>query len=351
MIQPLPSESNPGKAPLLETCGLAIGYPKRGQGPLFSDLNLRLGEGSLTCLMGPNGAGKSTLIKTLTGLMPAMAGQVCLRGDPHLLKKPMLRARTFSLVLTESPSVGLLRVRELVAIGRHPYTGWTGVCSGLDCERVEWALEAVQASHLASRMVHELSDGERQRVMVARALAQDCPLIFLDEPTAYLDLPHRIELMHILRQLSHQCGLTLLMSTHDLELALQHADALWLLGNDGQCRCGSPEDLLLDGTIENTFGGNGLRFDRSRGVFQAPGEFRQRAAIEGDALAARWTTHALEKVGIATADAPEGHWDFLIRVNPGADGKGYRWQWEYRGMAQVDCHSVADLLHQIRQLR
>jgi iron complex transport system ATP-binding protein len=301
--------------------------------------------GTLVCLMGPNGAGKSTLLRTLTGLMPALGGVIRIGGDSQLLQKPSRRARAFSLVLTDQPPVGLLRVRELVAIGRHPYTGWAGVSSELDRERVAWALDAVHASDLASRLLHTLSDGERQRVMIARALAQDCPLMFLDEPTAFLDLPHRIELMHILQRLTRECGLTLLMSTHDLELAMQYADTLWLLGGERRWFTGTPEDLLLEGKLEHLFSGQRFSFDRERGVFHVRSSLRKVVKVSGDRVAVRWTINALEKLGIGVATEHESgiqvNWELSVQAN----GTTHSHVWEIvdeRGGKRV-AHSIESL--------
>ena len=329
---------------LLETSDLTIGYPKRND--LFVDLNLSLEQGSLNCLMGPNGSGKSTLLKTLTGLMKPVGGEIRIMGDPYLLKKPMRRARAFSVVLTGSPQTGLLRVRELVALGRHPYTGWAGNYDKKDRDKVQWALEAVRATALADRMLHTLSDGERQRVMVARALAQDTPLVFLDEPTAYLDLPHRIELMHIFRRLTHECGLTLLMSTHDLELSLQYADNLWLLGESRHCEFGTPEDLLLDGKLEKVFGHHELDFDRERGVFHARTNFHTLVSLHGHTVAAKWTRNALEKLGIGITDGDDARFDIEVSLN----GSEESFVWKYSGdLGSGESYSVSELIRAIKQ--
>ncbi len=325
---------------LLQTRDLAIGYAKQRRGPLFEALELSLRKGSLTCLMGPNGSGKSTLIKTLTGLIPPLSGQIAYGGDASLLKYPRMRAKTFSVVLTGNPTMGILRVREVVAIGRHPHTKWTGIFSKKDMERVDWALEAVHAEQLADRWIHTLSDGERQRVMVARALAQDTPIIFLDEPTAYLDLPHKIELMLILRKLARDCGLTLLISTHELEMAMQHADQLWLLTESGKCECGLPEDLLLDGKLESAFTREHLSFDRSRGVFHSHTEFHSFAIIAGDNVAVKWTRNALEKLGIGVSDTSQALFHIEAEVT---DMERFCYRWTIKNNESGDTFSADDI--------
>lgn len=334
---------------LLETRKLDIGYPKQRRTPLYCGLDLHLKRGTLTCLMGPNGSGKSTLIKTLTGLIPSLAGTIEYQGDPNLLKYARQRARAFAVVLTANPAFGMLRVREVVAIGRHPHTKWTGSFSRRDLERVEWALQAVHAETLSERWIHTLSDGERQRVMIARALAQETPIIYLDEPTAYLDLPHKIELMHILCKLSRECGLTLLMSTHELEMALQHADQLWLLGKDGKWESGVPEDLLLSGNLEAVFRRDFLSFDRVRGVFHSPAVLRRFAAITGDAIGVRWTQNALEKLGFGVSDGPEA--SLIIAVEAAGDKGGESYRWVCRDRQSGNTHvgnTLQELLAWIR---
>jgi len=336
---------------LLQTKALSIGYPKQRKGGLFEDLDLQMSKGTLTCLMGPNGSGKSTLIKTLTGLIPPLSGSVIFGDDMHLLKFPRKRAKAFAVVLTGNPTFGMLRVREVVAIGRHPHTRWTGIFTANDFDKVEWALQAVHAETLADRWVHTLSDGERQRVMIARALAQETPIIFLDEPTAYLDLPHKIELMHILRKLARDCGLTLLMSTHELEMALQHADQLWLLGNEGKCVCGLPEDLLLDGKLEAVFSREHLVFDRGRGVFYSESEIHSFASIAGDEIAVKWTRNALSKLGIGVSEAPDASLRIEVNAVTGEAGN-YRWRCiEVETGATHDGEDIQSLLHWLRTRR
>ena len=193
-------------ATILQTCDLCIGYaPKRRPRiAVAADLGVELLKGELVCLLGPNGAGKSTLMRTLAGLQKPLSGEVLLEGrDLHGLSESE-RARLLGLVLTERVDVGNLSAYALVALGRYPYTGWDGRLSAADEEVVRWAIDAVGARDLAGRSVGELSDGERQKVMIARALAQEPAVLLLDEPTAFLDLPRRVEIVQLLRRLG-QC--------------------------------------------------------------------------------------------------------------------------------------------------
>lgn len=255
---------------VLRADDLTIGYRHAGRadGVVAAHLNLSLQRGELVCLLGPNGAGKSTLMRTLAGLQPPLGGKVWLDGDEPSALPARELARRLSIVLTERVDVGNLSAQELVALGRHPYTDWWGNLTAHDAEVVRWAIRAVGAVSLADRPVQELSDGERQKIMVARALAQEPLLIMLDEPTAFLDLPRRVELMGLLRSLARQTGRAILLSTHDLDLALRSADRLWLLSVEGKMATGAPEDLVLSGAFQETFASEGVAFDQYSGSFR-----------------------------------------------------------------------------------
>jgi len=288
--------------PLLVTHDLSIGYRPVRKTPITiaQALNLELRPGALVGLLGPNGAGKSTLLRTLAGMQPALDGQVLLGGeDVHRLKARAL-ARRLSVVLTERPNLGLMNGYALVALGRHPYTDWAGRLSKHDAAVVRWAIEAVDALDLADHPVMELSDGQRQKLMIARALAQESDLIILDEPTAFLDLPRRVEIMHLLRHLAHSTGRSILLSTHDLDLALRTADALWLLAS-GQILTGTPEDLVLSGAFEAAFQGEGVHFDRQSGTFHLNRAGGSLVKVNGSGVPHIWTRRALERAGFEIA--------------------------------------------------
>ncbi len=241
-------------AAVLATTGLAVGYRRRrattrvlGSGPLA------LAPGQVAVLLGPNGAGKSTLLRTLAGSQVPLDGQVVLGGDPldHLSLHEIAIRR--SVVLTDYPDVGMLRARDLVGLGRYPHTGWGGRLTDHDHGVVEESLAAAGAEHLADRSVDRLSDGERQRVMIARALAQEPRLLLLDEPTAFLDIGARFELMGLLRQLADD-GLAVVLATHELELALAHADLVWLIDGRRQLIATTPVAAVTGGHIADVFG-------------------------------------------------------------------------------------------------
>ena len=292
-------------ATILQTRDLCIGYaPKRRPHvEVAADIGVELLKGELVCLLGPNGAGKSTLMRTLAGLQKPLTGEVHLEGcDLHGLTESE-RARLLGLVLTERVDVGNLSAYALVALGRYPYTGWDGRLSHEDEEVVRWAIDAVGARDLAGRSVGELSDGERQKVMIARALAQEPAVLLLDEPTAFLDLPRRVEIVQLLRRLAGDSDRAVLLSTHDLDLALRCADRLWLLPQDGPLQTGAPEDLVLSGAFQRAFAD--VEFDPAIGSFQLAQEPEGAVGLVGEGLHALWTARALERAGFRVVeDAP-----------------------------------------------
>jgi iron complex transport system ATP-binding protein len=240
--------------PALRTLDLAVGYRSRRVRRVVLDrLNLSVRPGELVCLLGQNGTGKSTLLRTLAGMQPPMSGSVEIGGcDVRRLKEADL-ARRLAVVLTERPMVGALRSLDVVALGRYPYTGWFGRLSQRDRCVVHWAIEAAGARHLAALDFGRLSDGERQRIMIARALAQEPAVLVMDEPTAFLDVSSRIELMGLVRRIVSDERLALVLSTHDLEPALRAADVVWLIMPDGRIHAGAPGALIADGCIETAF--------------------------------------------------------------------------------------------------
>jgi iron complex transport system ATP-binding protein len=242
---------------------LAIGYRRR-QGPriVARGLTASIPARELTCLLGRNGVGKSTLLRTLTAFQPPLGGGVSLFGKPLAEYSIGELSRTMGVVLTERGDLAGLTVRELVGMGRNPYLGFWGRLTGKDREVVDQATELVGIGHLADRMIPTLSDGERQKAMIAKALAQQTPVIVLDEPTAFLDFPSKVETMHLLRRLVRQTGRTILLSTHDLELALALADRLCIM-KEG-LTVGTLDQLTANGTMSAFFADRGIRYDPAR---------------------------------------------------------------------------------------
>ena len=225
---------------------LAVGYrTRRAQRAVLAGISVSVRAGELVCLIGPNGTGKSTLIRTLAKLQSPLSGSVRIGGDDLVRLPVSVVARRLGVVLTERLAVEGLTVRQIVELGRYPHTGWLGRFTAQDADTVSWAIQAVGATHLAQRDFQRLSDGERQRVMVARALAQEPGVLILDEPTAFLDVQSRIELMALLRTLTRRRSLAIVMSTHELELALRVADRVWLVLPDGTFVAGAPDAVAL----------------------------------------------------------------------------------------------------------
>ena len=210
---------------------LSVGY--KGFSPVVTDINVEIKSGELTCLIGPNGIGKSTLLKTLTGFLPKLGGRLLLDGRDIDLLSQRERAKYISIVLTYKADVQNLSVAEMVGMGRMPYTGFWGKLNADDREIVAEAINMVGINHLKDRMVQTLSDGERQKVMIAKALAQQTPIIFLDEPTSFLDFPSKVEMLQLLHRLAKETDKVVFLSTHDLELALRIADLLVELDKSG----------------------------------------------------------------------------------------------------------------------
>ena len=285
--------------PILETRGLAIGYRqhRRPVCVVADGINVALSAGRFVCLLGPNGAGKSTLIRTVAGMQTPIEGTIFIAGKPlHEISARAL-AQRMSLVLTQRVAVGMMPVLSFVALGRHPYTNWTGRLRREDEEAVCRAITDVGIESLAGRPVCELSDGERQKVKIARALAQEPQVMILDEATAFLDLPRRVELMSLLKRLAHESGRAVLLATHDLDLALRSADRLWLLPSGGPLREGVPEDLVLDDAFSATFSDGAIAFDKGSGAFVVASREKGMVSLQGDGTPAMWTYRALERAG------------------------------------------------------
>ena len=257
------------KEKIVEIQNLSIGYKTKNDfKPLIENLSATLFGSQLTCLLGANGVGKSTLLRTLSGFLPKLAGEICIFGKAIDTYSDNELARTIGVVLTERPNVGDLSVTELIGLGRSPYTDFWGRLNSIDETVVKNVISWIKIEELADRRVLTLSDGEWQKVMIAKALAQETPIIYLDEPTAFLDFPSKVEIMRLLLDLARRAGKTIFFSTHDLELALQIADTLWLMDRKNGVTVGTSDELRLNGSIENFFRCDGVVFDRNTGFFR-----------------------------------------------------------------------------------
>lgn len=290
--------------------------------------------GEFVCLLGRNGQGKSTLLRTLGGFLAPVSGDVVLHGTPVRELRGVARARRIAVVLTERPQVGALGVMDLIEMGRQPYTGWAGVLTDEDRRIAAAALEQVGGAHLAGRTVDSLSDGERQRVMIARALAQQPDLMLLDEITAFLDLPSRVTIIDMLRRIAAEQGMAIILSSHDLELSLQTADRLWLLPGQGRFVDGTPEDVALSGAVGEAFDQENLVFSLESGRFESSVIASRSIYVEGDDVATTWLMRSLRRRGYCLATDPAEADHHIAWVSPG--------RWKVGGQREAD--TIAEIL-------
>ena len=248
----------------IQLSDLGIGYlTKHGIRQVAEHINGAIRSGELTCLLGAHGVGKSTLLRTLSAFQPKTAGEIFIEGREITNYTDKELSRRIGVVLTEKPDVRNMSVRELVSLGRSPYTGFWGTYSKEDLVIVDESIALVGIESLSRRMIHTLSDGERQKVMIAKALAQQTPVIYLDEPTAFLDYPSKVEVLQLLRHISLQAGKTIFLSTHDVELALQLADTIWLMTREEGVTIGTPQQLAQQGVLGRFIERDGISFDPS----------------------------------------------------------------------------------------
>lgn len=278
---------------------LSIGYPdKHNTKRVAEHLNASIHSGELTCLLGTNGVGKSTLLRTLSAFQPPLGGTINLLDRPLSTYDDRKLATVIGVVLTEKSDIRNMTVEELVGLGRSPYTGFWGTLKESDRRIVHEAIARVRIEPLTQRMVHTLSDGERQKVMIAKALAQETPIIFLDEPTAFLDFPSKVEVMQLLHNLTHTLQKTVFMSTHDLELALQIADKIWLMDRTNGIAIGTPEDLSLEGKLSSFFSRKGITYDTETGFFRIDNDYRREIHLHGHGSRYAMVRKALQRNGI-----------------------------------------------------
>lgn len=279
---------------------LSVGYVSRQNNKIVAEnINACIYSGELTCLLGANGIGKSTLLRTLSSFQPKLSGSVYICDKELEAYSEKELSKLVSVVLTERFDIKNMTARELIGLGRSPYTGFWGRLSKEDEKIVEDAISLVRIEKLADRLVHTLSDGERQKVMIAKALAQETMIILLDEPTAFLDFPSKVEIMQLLHRLSREVNKTIFLSTHDLELALQIADKIWLMDKPVGIRIGTPEDLSLDGSLSNFFAYKGIIFDTQTGLFRIENESQKQIKVIGHGQPYAMVCKALLRNGIS----------------------------------------------------
>lgn len=288
---------------LLRAENLRIGYLLgKKEIKVCDGMNFELKRGELVALLGPNGAGKSTLLRTLSSSLQPLSGNVFYSG--RLLKNISQRdlSRKISVVLTDHTQAGGLTVSELVSLGRQPYTGFFGRLKARDLRLVDEAINSVGLSFKSNSYMAELSDGERQKAMIAKALVQETDVLLLDEPAAFLDVASKLELMALLRQIAVERDCAVLFSSHDVEQALTLSDKLWLMGRDGLL-CGCSEDMVLQGHLSDLFRSNNVRFDIGSGVYRLCSDTSASVSVKAQDLSLLfWAKNALLRNGYGMTD-------------------------------------------------
>lgn len=295
---------------------LAIGYSyKKSIRVVAEHISSTIYSGELTCLLGANGIGKSTLLRTLIAFQPKLSGKIFIYDKEIEKYTEKELANLISVVLTEKFDIKNMTSYELISLGRSPYTGFWGKLSYEDKKRIDEAISLVKIQKLSSRMIDTLSDGERQKVMIAKALAQDTPIILLDEPTAFLDFPSKVEIMQLLHRLSRKTNKTIFLSTHDLELALQIADKIWLMDAEHGIQTGVPEDLSLNGSLSSFFSRKGIIFDQNSGLFRMENNFYRKIKVVGHGVKYAMIRKAFSRNGILVSRDVETDMFVEVRDN------------------------------------
>lgn len=324
---------------------VSIGYTHKKHSKIVqSGLNLVANRGELIVVIGRNGCGKSTLIRSIASMQPVISGSIRLNGLNINDISPSERAKLVSVVLTEQRDVAPFSVKELISIGRDPYTGWLGSLSENDEDVVKKSIDFVSLNGFEDLKIDELSDGERQRVLIARALAQDTPLILLDEPTSHLDLPSRMNILLLLQRMARDEGKTVIMSTHEIEASLQISDKVWLMEKSKGVDVGVPEDLVLNGALEKVFKDDMYVFDKEFGSFVVKKDLKESIKTKvsnPNSMMARWTTKALSRKGYKISD------DSRLEVEVDDDNK--KWILNY-GYESKEFYSIESLFEQICQI-
>lgn len=279
---------------ILSLTNLEVGYTTPERISVLKDIDLNFKSGEMVCLMGPNGSGKSTLIRSISGLQAYYGGTIKIKNKPIEEFTKAEFAKQVSVVLTVIPFIGNLTVRQIVEMGRYPFSNWFNRLEKKDHEIVEKAIEVTNLETLSNKYFNTLSDGQKQKTLIARAISQDGEIIILDEPTSHLDLNNRVEIMNLLKDLAHSAGKCVIVSTHEMDLALQITDRLVLITSEGEIESGIPEDLVLSGKIDHTFDLKG--YDLKRGKVTGR-TFTQRVSLKGKDYPYLWTKNALERAG------------------------------------------------------
>lgn len=300
---------------IIEGKKVSIGYIKSKQKQtLYKDLDFELIKGELVCLIGANGAGKSTLLRSVCKMQPYLDGHIFIQERELSAYSDKELSLLMGLVLTDKSASGGFTVREVVELGRYPYTGFFGQLNDEDKEIVNNSIESVGIAHKIDSYLADLSDGERQKVMIAKALSQECPIIILDEPTAFLDIESRIEIMNLLHKLAHEQDKTILLSTHDIDLAFLLSDKLWMLSKESGLITGVTEDIILSGRIDEFFRNKNIAFNKYSGTFYPIRSSKTKIFVEAENEYLFWTINLLLRLGLDYTTNPTKA-IYTIKVN------------------------------------
>ena len=305
---------------ILALDSLTVGY-RTGTvtNSLLPAFTVEVARGESIAIIGENGVGKSTLLRSIAGLQRELGGNVFIKGQNLKEYSRYELAKNIGYISTEPVRVSNMSVTNLVRLGRYPHTGWTGKLTDEDHSLVSEAISMVGIEALADRYINELSDGERQRAMIARTLAQDADILIMDEPTAFLDVRSRYEIVHLLHELSVNRSKTVLFSTHDMLTAIGESDRIWLLFRDSFVE-GAPEDLALKGSFEKLFRGSVVKFNTADATFSYSKLYHGKVCIEGDGPARYWTEKAAGRAGYEISESVPG-----IKIKIVNSVNGIRW--------------------------
>jgi iron complex transport system ATP-binding protein len=286
---------------ILSFGSLRIGYADgRNEKVLLPPLTASARRGEMIALIGKNGIGKSTLLRTLAGLQPSLGGDIIYSGKSIKEYSRTDLARTIGYISTEIVKVSNMRVYDLVALGRFPYTNWFGKIDKVNHDIITDSIEKTGMSSLSLRFVSELSDGERQKAMIARILAQDTGILVMDEPTAFLDIGSKFEILHLMHLLSQKNGKTIIFSTHDLNVAMSQADKIWLIV-DNHLVEGAPEDLMLQGAFDHLFDSSVVQYNSEHGTYSFKAGDRGEINVAGEGIMLHYTKKALNRAGFSVS--------------------------------------------------
>ncbi len=302
---------------ILSIQNVDFGYlTKSMKNTLLSEVHMDVKQHELIGLIGRNGSGKSTMLRTIVRLQKTLNGNVFLNGKNISNFQRFEFAKSVAFVSTEFMEPESMTIRELVSLGRFPYTNWIGNLSKEDHEIIDESLNMVGISSLANKRINEVSDGERQKAMIARTLAQSTPVIILDEPTVFLDIPAKYDLINLLRDLTDK-GKVIIYSSHDLNIAMKFSDRLWII-DQTKVHDGSPEDMILNNTLAKIFESEKIFFNPENGEFELKRNSTNKVFLSGDNhLGMTWTKHALIRNGFTITDSVSNSLKVFIQKKNG----------------------------------